>query len=474
MDITYNGIGSPNNLLTLSDVPNILKVSEDVTGTKATISFYFEGNIRQTVTADSQYYVTVLGETVTNVMNAELSNNKRFFISDDEDSTAMNFAMALRNCSSIAADFIVRANGPDVDLVAKTFGSKGLNSNSVVTNLPNANFTVELYNGQSYSDLFNSKITVDVYSGSSTDVANYITTLEKYYYGNECAFNMSPLLSTISEYGKTIPYSMVLNLITSGGEWRPLGSQSGMTTCGYYCNGSDNFKYAQGAQMLLNDTIDNKKMILYTYGDTIPYSVLCGLDTGGYTITLSLKDSAYNEIYTYSTTGRRTSSNCIIDSYVNIPSQFYTSTYYADITVGNLTYRFNVIKPLKATEYYQRVYWRNEYGGISFFDFTGQRQTSDSLNISTYEKNVFDYYDTYSFEKKRIYKNDDEKTVKLTSHLMEENGKYIFNSLAKSKKVWTDVGGNTYYIIPKSIEVNEDQNYNGIFTASLTYTYSYN
>ena len=55
---------------------------------------------------------------------------------------------------------------------------------------------------------------------------------------------------------------------------------------------------------------------------------------------------------------------------------------------------------------------------------------------------------------------------------MEEDGKYIFNSLMRSKKVWTTVNGKKYYIIPKSIEVIEDQTYNNIYTAKLTYEYS--
>jgi len=55
---------------------------------------------------------------------------------------------------------------------------------------------------------------------------------------------------------------------------------------------------------------------------------------------------------------------------------------------------------------------------------------------------------------------------------MEEDGKCIFNSLMMSKKVWTSVNGKTYYIIPKSIDVVEDQSYNNIYTAKLTYEYS--
>jgi hypothetical protein len=55
---------------------------------------------------------------------------------------------------------------------------------------------------------------------------------------------------------------------------------------------------------------------------------------------------------------------------------------------------------------------------------------------------------------------------------MEKKGKYIFNSLARSKKIWTYINGNCHYIIPKALEVAEDQTYNDIYTATFTYEYS--
>lgn len=474
MNITYNNLSSPSNLLTFTEVPNILKIEEMVSGTKSDISLEFEGNLRQTVTADSQYYISILGETITNVMDASKANNKRFYISGDEDGTAMSVCRALRNCSSLAAEFNIIHNGYEVRLIAKTIGSKGLAAPNVIQrNIPSDKLTVSISEGSSYSVLFNSKIDVDVYSGSTSDDKNYVTTLEKNWYGNECAFDVSPILSTISQYGYTQPYELSLQLIRADGEWQYLGKVSGNTTIGYHANQSDKLKFAQGVQMLLNKGRgENGVMKLYTYSNYIPYSVLCGGDTGGWNVTVSVKDSAFNEVYANTTTGHRTSSNYIIDGGVSIPQTAITNGYYVDITVGVETTRFNIIKPLKATEYYQRVLWRNEYGGISFFDFTGARSESDTVDIETYEKNIFDYHEKPDFERKMIYSNDYKKTVSLTSHLMEADGRWIFNSLMRSKKVWTTINGKVYYIIPKSIEVVEDQNYNNIYTAKLQYEYS--
>ena len=473
MNITYNNLSSPSNILTFTEIPNILKISENVTGTKCTIQFMMGNGLRQTVTGDSQYYITLFGETISNVMAPESANNKRFYISDDAESTAMSIARALRNCGGLNADFDIFGKGSTVEIIAKTIGNKITTANYLQRNIPGDKMGVSVQDGSSTSILFNSKIQVDVYNSNEANVNNFITTLEKNWYGYECAFDMSPVLSTFSEYGQTQPYTFVLNVFRDNGEWQNQGTVSGNTTIGYHANQSDKYKYAQGAQMLLNKNRGtNGTMILYTYNNVIPYSVLCGIDTGGWNVTVSVKDSAFNEVYSYTSTSRRTSSNMIIDTSETIPQIAMTSGYYVDITVGTQTTRFNIIKPLKATEYYQRILWRNEYGGISFFDFTGSRSESDSVDIETYEKNIFDYHDNNEFERKMIYKNDYKKTVSLTSHLLEEDGKWIFNSLMRSKKVWTTINGKTYYIIPKSIDVQEDQTYNNIYTAKLTYEYS--
>lgn len=473
MNITYNNLDSPSNIVTFTEIPNILKVSENINGNKAFFNFFFEGDLRKSVTADSQYYVTFLGETVTNVMDASKANNKRFYISSNEDGTAASFARALRNCGGIAADFNIIHSGPDVYLVAKTIGSKWSNiANYIERNIPEENLHTNGTDGNAYSSLWNSKIGVDVYSGSSYDRNNYITSLEKNWYGNECSFDMSPVISTISEYGKTVPYYFVLNLFREDGEWQHMGDISGNTLIGYHSNQSDKFKIAQGVQILTNK---NRDITLYTYSNEIPYSVLCGPDVGRYNIDVSCRDSANNEVYALNTYATKTSSSYLIDNKITIPQTALTNSYYVELKIGgseNEKAIFKVIKPLKATEYYQRIMWRNEYGGISFFDFTGARSESDSVEIDTYEKNLFDYHESSEFEKKRIYSNEYNKTVSLTSHLMENNGKYIFNSLMRSKKVWTTINGKTYFIIPKTIEVSENQSYNDIYTAKLTYEYS--
>ena len=439
MNITYNNLLDSTNIVTFTEIPNILKVEEEVNGSYAGLTFLIGNGIRSTVTADSQYYISIFGETVTNVMDNRKAKNKRFFIGDTAESTAMSLAKALRNCNGLAADFYILSIGGQVFMNAKTIGSKWKdNPDFIQKNIPQIEILKS--DGNSLSLLFNSKIDVDVYK-DEIDIDNYVTTLEKNFYGNECAFDMSPVLATMSEYGVSKPYAFNIRMMSEDGEYKSLGSVSGNSVIGYHCNQSDRYKFAEGVQVLLNnDRGSDGNMVLYTYYPTIDYSVMCGKDTGAWNVTVSIKTSANEEIWNNGTsTDHRAGDNLVLDRTISAPTAVLNNAYYFDLTIGNETVRFKIIKPLKATEHCQRVLWRNEYGGISFFDFTGTRSESDSVDIETYEKNVFDYYNVEWFERKKIYDNEYKKTVSLTSHLMEENGKWIFNSLMMSKKVWTTI-----------------------------------
>lgn len=471
MEITYNGLSDINNLLTFSDVPNILKVKETIVGTNTSIIFTFTDGASNLVSKDEQYYVKLFGETVSNVLNPTNAVNKSFCMFSDAASTASSFANALRNCGSIAVNYHIIHKGSVVSLFSKTIGNKiaQFGSGYYTTNIPNAYLQMTLTDGTVYSDFYNSKVSVDVYSGNTITDEMYVTTLQKNYYGNECAFNMTPVLGVFSEYGKNTPYILSVSMTKSNGKYQYLGNVSGSTTCGYIVDDSNRYLINSSVQILLNKN-ENKK--IYIYNNVIKYSVLCSSDTGGWLRQLTCYDSANNEVYSITNTQRRTSSNNIIDLSYTIPSHMLSLTSYIDITESIDTVRLYVIKPLKASGTCERVYWRNEYGGISFFDFTSKQSESESIGISTYEKNIFDYYDNDEVEFTKIYDNEYEKEIKLTSHLMEKEGKWIFNSLFKSKRIWVEKDGKKKYIIPKSMEITENENYSGIYSAKFTYVYS--
>ena len=186
-----------------------------------------------------------------------------------------------------------------------------------------------------------------------------------------------------------------------------------------------------------------------------------------------LFDSTMTQIFQASRPfGGGTPEPRLIDMSYTFPTTAFTNAYYAQIQIGNGdSMMFNVIKPLNATEYYQRIFWRNEYGGIQFFDFTAEKAEQFDVQQQTYNVNTFAKYRSADqhIATEKIYSNKTNKTYTLTTHLMEKDGKYSLDSLSLSKNVWTELNGNTYHIIPTNVSVTENDQYNNIFTAQVSY-----
>ena len=200
MNITYNNLDLPSNLITFTDIPNILKVVDDAGGTKAHFDFYFSSALASETTSDGQWYITFLGETITNVMNPSEAVNKNFYVAQGAMSTTVSVARAFRNCPVIAAQFDVypyenAQHVYAVRLIAKAVGQvwSGM-QNYFSTNISSSYLQTYGTDGYADSTLSGAKIDVDVFSGDE-----YVTTLEKNYYGGECAFNMSPVLINVTQ-----------------------------------------------------------------------------------------------------------------------------------------------------------------------------------------------------------------------------------------------------------------------------------
>ena len=465
MNLTYNGVSNPQNMLTFSDVHNILKVTDDVVGTLTSIKLTIEPTSTST---DGQYYLTLLGETVTTVANPSNASNKRFYVGNSKAANAIYLAKALSSCPSIAANYYIYAQDGTCNIVAKIIGLVITDTaNMIQTNIPQNKYTVTLQNGTSTSKLLGSRVVANIMSDDK-----YVTTLEKTLYGGECAFDMSQVLSTISEYGKTKPYSISVSALLLDGGMTNLGNINACTTNGYIANSSSKY-LTLNSEIALNTTVGDSNIIFYTYGSTIPFSILRNSNSGGITYTVNYKDSTRTTIKTESFNKRFSWEDTnLVDTSISIPTSIKDRVYYVDIVLGNKTYTFNVIKPLKTVGTWKRVYWRNEYGGIQFFDFTSAEVESHSFEIETYEKNIFDYYEDNDSELKRIYKSTNAMSIKLKSHIMERDGRWVFNSLERSKRLWVEENGIKRYIIPNSVEVTEEADYNGLYTATLKYQYS--
>lgn len=266
--ITYNNNQTASNLLTFSNVHNIYALDDEILGTNCQITLSFSGSLYTTVTADTQYNITILDETISNVMQPTMATNKRFYISQYNSDTAASVCMALRNCDSLSADFNIILSGTNVVLLAKSIGAKTANMQVVnYTDIPSAYITITVTDGSAYSDLFKSKVYVDIYKGEED---TYVTTLAKNAYTDGCRFDVGSVLATFSNPLETEKYKLKMSTIYTNGGYLELDTKSGTTTVGYVANGSPKYIQMAGTQFLFND--DNT--ILYNYGGKIEYAVL--------------------------------------------------------------------------------------------------------------------------------------------------------------------------------------------------------
>lgn len=481
MDISLNNLDNPSNIVCLSDVPNILKVEDFEGGTYASFLLQFNPGLKPLTSRDGQWYITILGETITNVIDQKMAVGKNFYIADTTTSLAASVARALRCCPTIAANFNVTSNGSSVTVKAKEVGPLDNNS-AVSTNITYSYLTVSRNVGSANAELYGSKVVVDLFT-EKPEGQTYVTTLEKNYYNTDASFNLSPVLTTLTTPGKVAEFDLKISKLKNG-EYTTIGNiNNNYVTIGYMVNQGDkyinanDFNYAQNFKRGEEREFANNSL-LYIYSPTLPISFYNGND-GRFYVTVDYVDSAGNILETFNamTWSNTDSSKKLWDITLNLASntglsERFKQAFYIDVHLGTHTpIRYNVIKPLKATEYYQRIYWRNSYGGISFFDFTGQKSETRDLNVSTYQKNIFGYYDDTKNELEKIYNNDVKYTVSLKSHLFENDGKYIFNDMMQSTEAWVERNGETYGIIIDSVSV-EETNQNNIYEASVKYHYS--
>lgn len=455
MNIKYNNIDKEqaHNLVTFSDVPAILEVSDTTGGTKALLQITV--NTGWTASSNNQWWLTFQGNTISNVTDPKNAVNKNFYIASDRHSTAVSICNALRSCPTVAASFVVYVDGNKVICYAREIGYIDM----TVTMTEGLSYlTLTTVAGTADSSLVNNKISVDVYS-----YYDYVTTLEKNYHVGSCRFDMTPVLATMTKYGETIPYSFEISALNESGTSTSLGSVTGNSvSVGYMVNQgdkfltvNDNISIAQNVSRgKLRDAYNSS--LLYVYDDTIPISFYT-TRTGNVTVTTTYRNSAYGAI-TSSTETKAIVGDSLLHT-ITIDLDIPNDCFYVDIQLNNLQkLRYDVIRPMKTSYGCQRVYWINSYGGTSFFDFVGQKTIENTSETVTYNKNNLDYYTAEINEKELVYNVDTKSTYTVKSHLIAEDGKWQLYDLLQSPRAWTNINGQDYVVIIESVSAAEQNN----------------
>lgn len=463
MVLTYNGQASPQGMITLTNVPNILTIqSSSVTGNNSVLKITI--NDLTKIDPNNTYYITINGLTIT---SGNVGNN--FYISNS-NTGANQIAVAHSIAKSLRS--VGLANYEIYQEI-----SQGILTNVVIVEAREVGELYEItfdsnlgaailydnYVGTTSDEFAGGRINIDVYSGS-----DYITTLEKSYYKEKIDFNVSDVLKSISRYDFLVPYTLFI-YSQIGNQVTNLGRVSATSAIGYMVNQGEKFlnTYPMFAQNVSRGTSSPSKMVLYTYLSTIPVTIYS--DDVVETVNITYYDSSLQQIGTgFSNVNIY---NGIGQSDIALNSNLFNSAYYVDLSLENgQIIRYNVIKPVDANSRCQRVYYHNSYGGVSFFDFTGQITENHKVDNDTYTKNMYDYYRETTLEQIKIYDKETTINVTMKSHLMERSAVWQFNDLLGSYDVWTNINGVDYKIIVTDCKVDETET--GVWEATVTYTYS--
>lgn len=459
MVLTYNGEASTQGMITLTNVPNILTIqSSAVTGNNSILKITI--NDLTKINPSNTYYITINNLTITSgdfyITNVNSWANQiavTHSITKSLRSLGLTNYEIYQQISNGQLTNVVIVEAREVgDLYEITFDS----------NL-GAAIIYDNYVGATSDEFSGGRINVDVYSENK-----YITTLEKSYYKEKIDFNLSDVLKSISRYDYLTPYTLYLysqvgNQITS------LGRISATSAIGYMVNQGNKFlnTYPMFAQNVSRGTSSPSKMVLYTYLSTIPTTIYSNnevetVDITYYDSSLQQIGTGFSNVNVYNGVGK---------SEIALNSNLFNQAYYVDLSLSNdQVIRYNIIKPVDANSRCQRVYYHNSYGGVSFFDFTGQITENHKVDNDTYTKNIYDYYRDTSLEQIKIYDKQTSISVTMKSHLMERSAVWQFNDLLESYDVWTNINGIDYKIIITDCKVDETET--GVWEAVVTYTYS--
>lgn len=476
MNITLNGTDD-GNLIAFSNCPVIIDIdSPDTSNQHSSLSIVYNGgtitNItNQYILINNEYYIYAT-DTIDKAkgnyfyINSKTSDDAKVYV-------ANSIVKALKsiNFLNVNYDIFLQKQGTkltsEVVIRAKRSGSQYDLTYS--TSIPTSNVSFSKVSGSNSNN--SATMNVDVYVADE-----YVATLSKNFV-ERMQFDLSNILSSqLKDYDtEIINASAVVYSTTSGGSaYTQKIFDKLQFVDGYNINQGGMFLSKLEKNIILNVKRGSTKTtwnntILYVYEDSIPLTIYTSSSVQS-SITVRYLNSAFQQISETQKTFVFNNTYTTVD----IPLDNSIDYSYVDLFVvgfNTLPLRFNRIKTIKSVEdEYQRIYWRNSFGGVSFFDFVGGKTEKRDVEYATYQKNINDIYSTDKNEKIKVADKTTEIEVTLKTHLIERDAQWYLFDLQSSRKAWTYVNGVKYYIIVDDMKITEEQK--GIYTAEVTYTYS--
>ena len=489
-NIRLNGQSNINNVTCFSFAPTILEVSSNASGSYTTWQLF----IGELTSMKSDMWVKVNDVTLNLVTNINEAKGYRFYMTPSSMATqrklmANSLMEALKRVPELVAGYDVympyTGSEKQLQIMMK---SKSYGNNTpltITTNIPSIGInnivgsaSTELKEGDLKIDIY--KMTPALkYNTANASTGSYVTTLSKHTSNDaKVKFDLGSVFSSLTEEGEASQFGVYIYQTTNNSLTEIADYKSVYNVNGYLINQGgefiprfDNAKIALNAGRGENRNYLNNT-ILYVYENTIPLSVYAASNVNSISYKIKYIGSDNMEIINVQQTVNV--SKALNHFTINLSDGYLAQAKYIDIefTSYNLgTLRFNVIKPVRATDECQRVYWYNSWGGVSFFDFTGNRTEERKVKTTTYQDSVLDYYDNDTNERDYIYDKQNEITVKLTTHNIHKDGQWHLFDLQQSRTAWTYVNNERYRIIVSDLTINTTS-VTDIYTATIDYTYS--
>lgn len=498
MNVTLNGLQDYSNIVAFTGTPTILTVSDSGNDNYAYALISVQS--MSPINPGLDYWIDVNGHKIHSTGDISLAQGQRFWInghdsSDNRVYMAHSIMKALNNIPAVSANYDVYqtySTGTMNSIVAIRAKSPGPSlSITASTNFNNSTVNLDVSNPTSTNPLVqgtvSNTVNLDIYKllqptkigSSATGTQTFVVHLEKNITGNDVSFDLSSVITGMCEYNQLTQFRIELYTISDTKVTNAVTLNNLYATTGYAVNQGfpfiPNFSGIMLAQNVSRgaDRQFANNSLMYVYYPNIMIPLYTDNTTSSVSITANYMNSAGNTIstdsYTISTPQSLGSYNIGLNT-----KKFHKATYI-DLAINGLgTVRYNVIRPLNATDarYCQRIYWTNSYGGTSFFDFTGERTEQRKTSVDYYEKQLYDYYTSTNQERRKVYNKDVDITVTLTTHNIERDGTWQLFDLQNSTNAWTTINGNNYKITVNDLAINESNTVNGIYTGQVKYEYS--
>lgn len=450
MTITLNS-QSNNGIYVFSDQPNVLRFENDNYPTSNPSRLFIDCPDYLDAGLVGEI-IEVNGEQITSVAVQSDAGVRQFAISQVGLTTANSICTALRSISSLLSNYDIYfskvSNGGRVTLVARQTVGFQLTGSCTYQ-------YIEITTIDSEDTGVARKASVNIDASGK-----YLTTLEKVVCSPITNFDVSPVISSVVDYGQVAqvvltPWTSDENLTVTTGRTYNISVIKGYHTDGQplYLTGSTALQNVQGTLYIAaNGRLE------FSYLNTTSSEVSC---------TVTTLDSAFNEIdsdnFDFSGEG-------IVDCSFDISGILTDDAFYVDVDVDGTLLRYNIIRPSRLSEGVTRVHFRNSMGGISFFDFSGKESKKNAISHELYrnEQSSYSYYDDGLRMDRLTRMEENIPKTTLRSHIVKGDSLFIFDSLARSGRVWIDDN----LVIVTDIRFNEQNN--NTFIVEVDYELSRN